>query len=95
MALEDFKRIGIGPVSIFLHEAGKFLYFIEQDQMPNNLKIDVKRLKKGHENTITLTKRYATSLSRDSRACNQEEDYNWATCLDEMFYQTKGKVQLK
>ena len=80
-------------ITIFLHEPNKFIYFIEQDQMPNNLKIEAKTLRKDYDNTITLTKRYDTSLSRSSRVCNQEKDYNWGSCLDEMFYQTKGKFK--
>ena len=50
-------RIGIGDTSknltdddfdnikIFLHEPGQFLYFIEQNSMPNVLKIDLKKLR--------------------------------------------------
>ena len=76
-------------ISIFLHEPNKFVYFIEQDQMPNNFKIEAKTLRKEYDNTIILTKSYDTSLTRSSRVCNQEKNYNWGNCLDEMFDQTK------
>ena len=35
-------------VKIFLHPPGKFVYFTEQDDMPNNLRINLK-MRYGHQ----------------------------------------------
>ena len=94
LALGDTRNQDISTqmekISIFLHEPNKFVYFIEQDQMPYNFKINANSLRKGVENRLTLIKSYDTSLSRTERVCNQEKDYNWGNCLDEMFYKERG-----
>ena len=36
------------------------------------------------------SKSHLKSLSRSDRECEQNEDYDWGDCLDEMFYLKKG-----
>ena len=59
-------RIGIGNmtktesveqmenIKIFLHEKGKFNYFLEQDHMPDSYKIEPLTLKREHATTFKL-----------------------------------------
>ena len=51
--------------------------------------------RKSYENSFTLTKSMFTSLSREDRTCEEDPDYDWGNCLDELFYIEKGKIQLK
>ena len=30
------------------------------------------------------------SVSKQSRECEEDDQYNWGTCLDELFYRRKG-----
>ena len=82
----------LDTIKIFLHLAGKFLYFREQDRMPDNFKIDLLSLRKDHAHVITLRKTSFTSLSRpqDDRECVDDNSYDWKSCLDNMFYKRKG-----
>ena len=41
-------------IKIFLHEKGKFNYFLEQDNMPDSLKIEPLTLKREHATTFKL-----------------------------------------
>ena len=79
-------------LQVFLHPEGKFLYFKEQDRMPNNLKIDLMALEEDHANVITLGKTSFTSLSRPKhdRECVEDTSYDWKACLDNLFYSIKG-----
>ena len=62
-------------LKIFIHEPGKFMYFSEQDQMPNNYRLTMKDLKyfckfflllkdeifrRNHENIFNLKKEHHT-----------------------------------
>ena len=38
-----------------------------------------------------MKKNSFTSLRKNDQACEQDENYNWAACLTEMFYLRKGK----
>ena len=82
----------LDTMQMFLHPAGKFLYFREQDMMPDNFKIDLLSLRKDHAHVITLRKTSFTSLSRpqDDRECVDDSSYDWKSCLDNMFYKRKG-----
>ena len=77
---------------VFLHPPGKFIYYKEQDQMPDNLKIDIFSLVKDKATIITLHKSFFSSLSRpeDERKCVDDKTYDWGNCLDSMFYAPKG-----
>ena len=41
-------------IKIFLHEKGKFIYFLEQDNMPDSFKIEPLTLKREHATTFKL-----------------------------------------
>lgn len=41
-------------IKIFLHEKGKFNYFLEQDNMPDSYKIEPLTLKREHATTFKL-----------------------------------------
>ena len=58
--------------------------------MPNSLRIDLLNLRRDQANIFTLKKRQMTNLNRDDRQCDEREDYNWRTCLDQLFYTYKG-----
>ena len=50
----------------------------------------VKIFRKNYENSFTLSKSTFTSLSRPDKECVEDKNYNWGTCLDELFYENKG-----
>ena len=79
-------------LQVFLHPQGKFIFYKEQDQMPDNLKIDILSLVKNKAAIISLQKSFFSSLSRpeDDRDCVADKTYDWGNCLDEMFYLTRG-----
>ena len=77
-------------VKIFFHEREKFSFFMEQDTMADNMKIELKRLDIQHATTFSITKSKFKSLNRDDRECEEKTDYFWNDCLDEMFYLRKG-----
>ena len=91
-------------IKIFLHEKEKFIFYLEQDTMPDSFKIDHSTLHSEHATTfilrwtshsyssnksISLSHAHMKSISRSDKEC-EEEDYNWGDCLDEMFYSKKG-----
>ena len=77
-------------IKVFLHPPGEFSFFVEQDSMPNSLRIDLLNLRRDQANIFTLKKRRMTSLNRGARQCDEGEDFNWRTCLDRLFYSDKG-----
>ena len=79
-------------IQVFLHPPGKFIYFKEQDRMPDNFKIDLLSLQKDHATVFNLRKTFFTSLSRpqDDRPCMDDSSFDWGNCLDKMFYARKG-----
>ena len=40
--------------------------------------------------TLIFSKSFIKSMSRNDRECEENEDYIWNDCLDEMFYLRKG-----
>ena len=77
-------------VKIFLHEQGKFNFFMEQDSMANIMKIEPSMLDWKSATTFSITKRKFKALNRDDKECESKSDYIWNDCLDEMFYLRKG-----
>ena len=80
----------LDAITVFLHPPGEFSFFVEQDSMPNSLRIDLLNLRRDQANIFTLKKRRMTNLNRADRQCEEREDYNWRTCLDHLFYSNKG-----
>ena len=75
---------------MFLHPPREFSFFVEQDRMPNSLRIDLLNLKRDQANIFTLKKTMMTNLDRSERRCDGSTGYNWRTCLDGLFYSYKG-----
>ena len=59
-----------------------FQFFLEQDKMPSNLKIDSTTFQENFETVLTLKKTTHTSLNRPQRPCQPENGYIWSDCLD-------------
>ena len=77
--------------NIFLHTAGQFQYYLEDD-MPNNHKVDNQALKEGEETTLKLEKSFFTALDKPEKdqPCTAGEDYIWPECLDGLIYRSRG-----
>ena len=58
--------------------------------MPNSIRIDLLNLRRDQANIFTLKKRRMTKLNRADRRCEEREEFNWRTCLDQLFYSDKG-----
>ena len=86
---EDFTEImeDFTDTRVFLHPEGQFWYFIEQDTMPNNLKLDYKTFRQDMETIITIKKLAKTSLNKPNRPCEESKDYVWSDCLNRIFRQ--------
>ena len=76
---------------IFLHTAGKFQYY-KEDDMPNNYKVDTLALKEEEETTIKLSKSFFTALDKPDKGqpCVSGNNYIWSECLDGLFYSERG-----
>ena len=75
-----FFRIALGNISnnasvdqiksikIYLHEPGKFLFFSEQDKMPNNVKIDPLKLQLSKEASYVVIHKISPNYFRRDAA---------------------------
>ena len=81
----------IDEVRIFHHEPGKFVFFKDIDEMPDNRKIDQLKLRHNNEMIFTLYKNHFKTLNRKDRKCMKEQNYNWRNCQDKMFNLRKGE----
>ena len=82
----------LSTTQLILHPPNEFIYFKEQDKMPDNLKIDVFSLKENEAAVFTLKKIFSSSLSRPEshRPCVDDKSYSWGNCLDNLFYIERG-----
>ena len=46
--------------------------------------------RKDQANILTVKKKMMTNLDRSDRRCEEKSQYNWRTCLDNLFYAYKG-----
>ena len=84
------SKAQMDKVKIFLHEQGKFNFFMEQDSMANIMKIEPSMLDWKSATSFSITKRKFKALNREDKECESKSDYIWNDCLDEMFYLRKG-----
>ena len=73
----NFFRIALGNISnnasveqmksvkIYLHEPGKFLFFSEQDKMPNNVKIDPLKLQLSKEASYVVMHVHTVGVNKN------------------------------
>ena len=82
----------LSTTQLIMHPPNELLFFKEQDQMPNNKKIDVFLLKKNEAAVFTLKKTFSSSISRPEshRPCVDDKSYSWVNCLDKLFNIERG-----
>ena len=115
ISLANLTEDQMASLDIFLHVRNQFLFYTEQDSMPNNYRIDLMKLRlwikhmmcnkmkikinqyfrKDFESSFTLTKSSFTSLTQTERQCEENSNYHWGNCLDELFYINKGSKSVR